>query len=95
MASAYASRLKRKFAKMPAEFFETLTFGELKIGQKFISLPLPGDNSGHGGFLGAHHIFTKTRYYLICARLGPNGEAVDGTGRPRITPHPMPVILVE
>ncbi|KKR10350.1 MAG: hypothetical protein UT37_C0003G0049 [Parcubacteria group bacterium GW2011_GWA2_39_18] len=52
--------LKTKWMKMPAEYFEALTFGELRIGQKFICLPTPGDNHGHGGFKKAHYIFTKT-----------------------------------
>lgn len=55
-----ALRLKSEWMKMPVEFFEPLTFGELKVGQNFIALPLPGDNDGHGGFRGTHHIFTKT-----------------------------------
>ena len=38
---------------------ETLTFGELPIGQKFIVLPQPGDNNGHGGLKGIHYIFKK------------------------------------
>jgi hypothetical protein len=61
MASEAASRLKKNWMEMPDECFETLTFGELKVDQKFISLPEPGDNSGHGGLKGAHYIFIKTR----------------------------------
>lgn len=38
---------------------EKLTFGKLPIGEKFICLPVEGDNSGHGGFKGAHYIFKK------------------------------------
>ena len=37
-----------------------LTYGELKKGDKFIAFPLPGDNAGHGGYLGGHHLFVKT-----------------------------------
>jgi len=37
-----------------------LTYGELKRGDKFIAFPLPGDNEGHGGYLGAHALFVKT-----------------------------------
>ena len=36
-----------------------LTFGELRLGKKFIGFPLDGDDSGHGGFRGVHTIFIK------------------------------------
>ncbi len=36
-----------------------LTFGELKVGDRFICWPSPGDNSGHGGYLSAVRVFTK------------------------------------
>lgn len=35
------------------------TFGDLKVGDKFIFFPQDGDNSGHGGYLGAHRVFVK------------------------------------
>jgi len=38
-----------------------LTFGDLKEGQKFISFPVDGDNSGHGGYKGDHWICLKLR----------------------------------
>ncbi len=38
-----------------------LTFGELKAGQKFISFPTDGDDSGHGGFRKGAYLFTKLR----------------------------------
>jgi|GEM_PF-1685979 len=38
-----------------------LTFGELGVGDKFIAFPTPGDNSGHGGFLGTRWIFRKIK----------------------------------
>ena len=38
-----------------------LTFGELKLGDRFISFPLDGDNSGHGGYKGDHYIFQKSK----------------------------------
>jgi len=44
---------------MAATETDKLTFGELKVGDKFIAFPLPGDDSGHGGFKGTHHIFMK------------------------------------
>lgn len=36
-----------------------LTFGELEVGQQFISFPLDGDDSGHGGFRGTSYVFVK------------------------------------
>jgi len=39
-----------KLVKMPRSFYDALTFGELEIGDKFIRLPVPGDNAGNGGF---------------------------------------------
>jgi hypothetical protein len=32
------------------ERFETLTLGELRIGQRFILLPEPGNDDGHSGY---------------------------------------------
>ena len=40
-----------------------LTFGELEPGDHFIGFPLPGDDNGHGGYLGAHRLFVKTRAF--------------------------------
>jgi hypothetical protein len=37
-----------------------LSFGDLKEGDKFIGFPLPGDNSGYGGYKGTHYIYVKT-----------------------------------
>jgi hypothetical protein len=52
--------INRNFYQQPIECFETLKFKELCIGEMFISLPLPGDNNGHGGFLSTHYLFRKT-----------------------------------
>jgi hypothetical protein len=100
MASEETARFLASWMEMPADFFETLTFGELEVGQRFISLPQPGDNSGHGGFRGAHGILTKTDQrapqeapdlpYGI-----PTGRAVGSRGVPSSCPDSMPVILVE
>ena len=40
---------------------EKLTFGELKIGDKFIVFPISGDDAGHGGFKGGHNLFMKVK----------------------------------
>jgi hypothetical protein len=41
-------------------FGEKATFASCKLGQHFICWPLPGDNSGHGGYLGEQRLFVKT-----------------------------------
>ncbi len=38
---------------------EALEFIDLEKGEKFISLPGPGDNHGHGGLLGGAWLFKK------------------------------------
>lgn len=91
---------KSDWIKMPEEYFETLSFGELKVGQRFIFFPSPGDNHGHGGFKGAHYIFVKTD---IDAQSSPGvpfgiptGRAINcNNGHPSYCPHTMSVILVE
>lgn len=48
---------------IPAEVYnpvKKLKFKDLKDGEIFIVFPSPGDNSGHGGYLGTHHMFQKT-----------------------------------
>lgn len=59
MASKRAKKLKEEFYTMSDEDFEPLTFKELSNGESFITLPMPGDNSGHGGLRGAHYLFIK------------------------------------
>ena len=44
-----AKKLKAYWVKMPDKFFETIVFKDLKIGDHFICLPDPGDNSGREG----------------------------------------------
>ena len=39
---------------------EILQFKDLKIGDKFIVMPVPGDDSGRGGFKETHWILQKT-----------------------------------
>lgn len=82
MKDTAGSRLKANWMEMPGVWFEPLTFGELKIGQKFICFPLPGDNHGHGGFRGANYIFTKTHEVVTEAAPGllyeiPHGRAMN------------------
>jgi hypothetical protein len=40
---------------------DKLRFGELAVGDRFISFPVPGDDAGHGGLRGTQFIFTKTQ----------------------------------
>lgn len=96
MALPPASFLKARYVEMPDAFFESLRFGELKIGQKFIFLPFPGDNAGHKGFKVAHRIFTKTQHLKAVETAAgmPFGKATDSDGNAYIFTHSMPVILL-
>ncbi len=96
-----ARELKEKWMVMPDVYFATKTFGELWIGQKFISLPIPGDNNGHGGFRGTHFVFTKIRQKVIETEGGLlyhprvlHGRAKDNRGVSIDFPHSMAVIPV-
>lgn len=97
----YGKKIKKEWMKMPADCFEALTFGELKVGQKFIGLPIPGDNSGHAGFKASHRIFIKTCqrvtravHYLYYGE--PYGMAVNiSSGASSEFSNSMPVIIVE
>ena len=71
MATDGAIRRKKEWSGMPAEFFEATTFGELAVGDRFIALPVPGDNHGHGGFLGVTYLYKKIH------RCQPYGSAVN------------------
>ncbi|MDP2696104.1 MAG: hypothetical protein Q8O87_02515 [bacterium] len=48
---------------------DKLTFGDLKVGDKFIVFPQPGDDAGHGGYRAAHFIFVKTKKVQQPARM--------------------------
>ena len=71
-----------------------LTFRKLKIGDKFIAFPIPGDNHGHGGFLGRHKIFIKTRK-TKGAPGGYNNAVMLSSGMLAGMPESMFVIQVE
>ncbi|MBI2046974.1 hypothetical protein HYT26_02325 [Candidatus Pacearchaeota archaeon] len=53
--------MKSAFVELPKKFYNTLTFGELKIGDKFIILSIPG------GFRNEYYVFKK-----IAAKKNPN-----------------------
>lgn len=91
--------LKERFSFMPDECYKVLTFGELSIGDKYIGLPIPGDNHGHGGFKGAHYIFEKIEP-VFSNEFSKNYGLPDNSKRLKdgvITSNPdtMPVIKIE
>ena len=53
------TKILMKFLDKPNFMFDILTFGELNDGDRLIVFPEPGDNKGHGGFLGTHYILQK------------------------------------
>lgn len=71
-----------------------LTFGELKEGERFIVLPIPGDNHGHGGLRTTHCIFLKTRR-IEGFHGGYDNSVKLSTGIFSGMPDSMPVIRVE
>lgn len=103
MSAAYC-KLKKQWMALPPENFDCLTFGDLKIGQKFISLPEPGDNKGHGGLREGHWIFIKTHHFITDKKCSEEYRNSHGLARRNTDdhsisdshmPHLMPVILVE
>lgn len=46
---------------MPAEWSEHNTLDDLAVGTKFIFLPWPGDNDGHGGYKLPQNVWVKIR----------------------------------
>ena len=93
--------IKTSWIDLPDDCFKTLTFGELKDNQKFIFLPQPGDNNGHGGLKGAHYMFTKTHQNVLETENNlpyaiPHGRAIKNCDNTVSDfPNSMPVILVE
>ena len=86
MASEKAKNMKKELINTPEEEFETLTFDEMEIGQRFICLPSPGDNKGHGGFRKAHRLFKK---------ISDDRAENTKTGFDIMLPGSMNVILIE
>ena len=72
--------LKKDWMKMPVECFETLTFGDLEPGDMFITLPMPGDNGGHGGFKGGAYIFKKLKRSINNKHMQSVMRLLDGAG---------------
>lgn len=102
-ASENAKNLKKTLVNTPEEEFEPLTFGELGIGQKFICLPSPGDNNGHGGLRKAHWLFQKIKDKVEEVKPGipyhkdhPHGMAINTkNGTESDFPLSMLVTLIE
>lgn len=84
--------LRNEFRVAAASQYYILTFGELKVGERYIVLPLPGDNKGHGGFRGPYYLSEKIKP----SSDNPHDNAIrvkDGT--PYNSPDSMPVIKIE
>lgn len=76
---AFSEKLGKPYGPSPVA---KLTFGNLEIGDSFISFPLPGDNSGHGGgYLSGSYLFKKTS----------NEAAEDDRGVSSSFPMTMPI----
>lgn len=95
-----ALELKNHWLSMPVDWFEPLTFGELAVGDKFIGLPEPGDNNGHGGLRDIHVVLTKTKMEVLNASLGipfgiPTGEAKWHDVSTSYIPHSMLIIQIK
>lgn len=83
--------IKEEWSELPKEAFEVLTFGELEIGDRYIALPLPGDNEGHGGFRGTSYIFQKVEVQSSKY----NSKKLSGSYAFSCMPDGMAVIKVE
>lgn len=60
------ARLRNLWVKATPSQCEPLTFGDLRRGEKFIYMPMPGDNDGHDGLLGGAWIFEKIGPVTLC-----------------------------
>ncbi|MDP3999174.1 MAG: hypothetical protein Q8P76_01100 [bacterium] len=96
MTSKAAKDLKKRIVQESAACFEPMTFGELKVYEKFICFPLPGDNSGHGGFRGISRIFTKAHSVGTIEVLtsSTHGRAENLRGVSSIFPNSMLVLRI-
>lgn len=72
---------------------EKSKFGDLAVGEHFVCWPIPGDNHGHGGYLGQHRLFVKTGD-MSPANTPHSGVARNGSGTESTFPKSMPVIRV-
>ena len=73
---------------------DKLKFGDLPVGAKFISFPVPGDDSGHGGYRQGSYLFKKVDTD-VPGYANPTGRALRAKdGVPCTMHHSMPVLLV-
>ena len=67
--------MKSLWVEAKHEDCEPLMLGDLIRGDKFIVMPTPGDNSGHGGLLSGSYLFLATekighsKFVTNCIRL--------------------------
>ena len=87
-------RLKEMFTGMPDECYEGLTFGELNVGNRYISIPVPGDNHGHGGFRKPYYLFEKVKPTSFLCQLPYNSLRLNDEVLSH-SPDSMPVIKIE
>ena len=72
---------------------DKLTFGELIIGDTFISFPAAGDDAGHGGFKGGHVLLKKIKPIKTQAAFS-GSNAMRGNGLLSKIPDSMEVIKI-
>lgn len=58
--SELGKKVREEFVESTARDCEPLVFEDLQKGDKFIFLPTPGDNGGHGGLLSSSFLLLKT-----------------------------------
>jgi hypothetical protein len=72
-----------------------LQFGDLQVGDCFIGFPAPGDNSGHGGYLGSSNLFRKMEMKSSEEKAPvESGSAMDPRGITCHFPYKMAVLRV-
>ncbi len=76
------AQLRNQWLEATFSECEPLIFSDLEKGERFISMPRPGDNSGHGGLLNGAWIFMKINPVTEKGRYGsmPNNaiRLIDG-----------------
>ena len=77
------------------EDHKKLQFGDLQVGDCFIGFPLPGDNSGHGGYLASSNVFRKLEMKSSGENVpSESGSAMHPSGITSHFPYTMPVLRV-
>jgi len=61
---------------------EIVKFKDLRVGEKFISMPISGDDNGHGGFKEPYFLLVKLNY---CSKIVlPKDEEPEGYNAARL-----------